>query len=245
MRKADLLIFRHVVRKADCDSGLETAALLVAETEYPKLDIAECLGVLDRWGRRARRLVAGARGGAEPPIVPVLDLLYREIGLRGNVGDYYDPRNSFLNEVVERRLGIPITLGIVLMSVCRRAGVAAEGVSFPGHFLVRTTDALGTPLFVDPFEGRPLDDDSLQLLYEQATGDPGELDPGYLVAATRKQILARLLNNLRAIYEVRGDRRRLKKILERMAILNPGDDVDARLALLRFNAQLPVRPAVN
>ncbi|MCG5055062.1 MAG: transglutaminase-like domain-containing protein [Myxococcales bacterium] len=243
--ETDLLLFQHLISKNDCDLGLETAALVVAEAEYPGLNLARYAAKLDRMGRRARKLVQDSMLEGAPPIVAVLRMLYEDMGFRGNVSDYYDPKNSFLNDVLDRRLGIPISLALVIMSVSRRAGVRADGVSFPGHFLVRTEDDHGNLFFVDPFDGRLLDEESLQLLYEQTTGDPADLDPAVLQPACRRQILARLLNNLRAIYEVRGDRTRLRRVLQRMAILNPSDDIESRLALLGKNAPLTPRLSVN
>lgn len=243
--EAELLLFQHLLSKTDWDLGLETAALVVAEAEYPGLNLGKYSGKLDRMGRRARKLATESVLEGTLPIVAVLRMLYEEMGFRGNVSDYYDPKNSFLNDVLDRRLGIPITLALVIIGVCRRAGVKADGVSFPGHFLVRTEDEHDNVFFVDPFDGRLLDEESLQLLYEQTTGDPSDLDPAFLQPACKKQILARLLNNLRAIYEVRGDSVRLRKILQRMAILNPSDEIESRLALLGSNVPLAPRLSVN
>ncbi len=243
--EAELRLFQHLIGKSDCDTGLETAALVVAEAEYPGLNLARYKGKLDRMGRQARKLVQDSMLDGTPPIVAVLRMLYEEMGFRGNVSDYYDPKNSFLNDVLDRRLGIPITLALVIISVSRRAGVRADGVSFPGHFLVRTEDIHGNVFFVDPFDGRLLDDESLQLLDEQTTGDPSDLDPAFLQPSCRRQILARLLNNLRAIYEVRGDRLRLRRVLQRMAILNPSEEIESRLALLGNNVPLAPRLSVN
>lgn len=242
---ADLLLFEHLVRKCEGQRGLDTAALLVAEAEYPDLNVAAYLRKLDHMGRRARRLIALHTDTGLPQVAPVLNLVYDHLGFRGNVSEYYDPRNSFLNDVLDRRLGIPISLALILISTCQRAGAVAEGVSFPGHFLVRSVDVDGNPLFIDPFDGRVLDNDSLQLLYEQATGDLGEMNPECLEPATRIQILSRMLNNLRAIYEVRGDRQRLRRILQRIAILTPSDDIESRLALLGHNVPLLPRATVN
>ena len=243
--EAELRLFQHLIAKSDGDVALETAALVVAEAEYPGLNLARYKGKLDRMGRRARKLVQDSMLDGTPPIVPILRMLYEEMGFRGNVSDYYDPKNSFLNDVLDRRLGIPITLALVIISVSRRAGVRADGVSFPGHFLVRTEDNDGNVFLVDPFDGRLLDEESLQLLYEQTTGDPSDLDPAFLQPSCRRQILARLLNNLRAIYEVRGDSLRLRRVLQRMAILNPSDEIESRLALLHNNAPLAPRLSVN
>jgi regulator of sirC expression with transglutaminase-like and TPR domain len=248
----DLVLFAHLVRKPDIELDLDRAALLIAEAEYPELDVAGYVSKLDRLGQLARQRLRslGIQPG-QPGVAPIdgmmaiLQLLYQDLGFRGNVSDYYDPRNSFLNEVVDRRTGIPITLAVVLLGVCRRAGVVAHGISFPGHFLVRTARRGGEPVFVDPFDGRVLEPGQIRALYEQATGDPGMIDERFLEPASRRQILARMLNNLRNIYEIRGDRLRLQRVLERMAVVSPSDEVRSRLDLLVSNAALPPRVSVN
>jgi regulator of sirC expression with transglutaminase-like and TPR domain len=250
----DLVLFGHLVRKPEAELDLERAALLIAESEYPGLDVAAYVAKLDqlaatvRLRMRAEGLVVEPAGSAaryQSVVGFVLGCIYGELGFRGNVCDYYDPRNSFFNEVLDRRTGIPITLALVLMGVCWRVGIAAFGVSFPGHFLVRMPRSGGEPLFVDPFDGRILSSTDLKALYEQATGDPGDVDTQVLQPAGRRQILARMLNNLRAIYEVRGDRRRLQRVLERMAIVTPSDEVRSRLDLLVQNVPLAPRVSVN
>lgn len=249
---ADLVLFAHFVRRPERDLDLERAALLIAETEYPGLDVVAYVSRLDSLGEVARQrlrslgLRAG-RSGVAPAhrLAPLLDLLYREMGFRGNSGDYYDPRNSFLNEVMDRRTGIPISLAIVLLAVCRRAGVEAHGVSFPGHFLVRTAGRGGEPIFVDPFAGRQLALAEVRALAEQAGGSLGIVDERLLAPASRFQILARLLNNLRAIYEVRGDRERLERILRRLAVVSPTDELASRLDVLVHSATLAPRVSVN
>jgi regulator of sirC expression with transglutaminase-like and TPR domain len=174
-------------------------------------------------------------------VKPILRLLYEELGFHGNVTDYYDPQNSFLNHVIDRRTGNPISLAVVLLGVCRRAGVLVEGVSFPGHFLVRTARASGEMVTIDPFDGRMLTPSVLHSIYESATGELGEIDERYLAAASRRQIVLRMLSNLRAIYEVRGDQDRLRFVLERMALLNPSEEVQRRLAsVVQATAILPL-----
>lgn len=220
----DLVLFAHLVRKPDAELDLERAALVIAEAEYPGLDVADYVAKLDGYGAMARdrlRTLGLDRPDATQAerLQAVLDVMYRRLKFRGNVTDYYDPKNSFLNDVIDRRTGIPITLAVVLLAICRRAGVQAHGVSFPGHFLVRSPGRGGAPVFVDPFEGRPLEPEQLQALYEQATGDPGDMDDRYLQPASRRQILARMLNNLRNIYMASGDTRRLNLCLERIKVL--------------------------
>jgi regulator of sirC expression with transglutaminase-like and TPR domain len=222
MDEADLSLFAHVVGRPDAHVDLAQAALMIAEGEYPNLDIPTYIGTLDRFAARARRALSAAP--ADRPIETVLRVLYGDLGFRGNADDYYDPRNSFLNEVLDRRMGIPITLGVILIEVCRRVGIEARGVSYPGHFLVRSP-VPGGAVFIDPFEGVPLDEDDLQALYKQATGDDGPIDPRRLEPATRKQILLRMLNNLRGVYETRADEKRLRDVLLRMAVLAPSDDL--------------------
>jgi regulator of sirC expression with transglutaminase-like and TPR domain len=222
MNATDLSLFAHVVARPDSHVDLAQAALMIAEGEYPNLDIPSYISALDRFAARARRALAAAPD--EPPLGVVLRVLYGDLGFRGNSDDYYDPRNSFLNDVLDRRTGIPITLGVVLIEVCRRVGVEARGVSYPGHFLVRSPTPDGGAVFIDPFEGVRLDEDDLRAIYQRATGDDGPVDPRRLEPASRKQILLRMLNNLRCVYETRADHQRLQDVLMRMAVLAPPDD---------------------
>jgi regulator of sirC expression with transglutaminase-like and TPR domain len=238
MEAADLSLFAHVVRRAT-SRDLAQAALMVAEAEYPGLDIARYIEMLDSLATRVRRAIAGAPSA--PHMATVLHVLYEELGFRGNASDYYDPKNSFLNDVLESRRGIPITLAIVLVEICRRVGVDAQGVSFPGHFLVRSAVA-GGAMIIDPFDGRPLDAEDLQLLYARATNDEGPIDPRLLEPASTRQVLLRMLNNLRSIYEGRGDQARLRAVLQRMALLSPSDEVRRLLDDLDEDSGQPPAP---
>jgi regulator of sirC expression with transglutaminase-like and TPR domain len=244
----DLLMFAHLLRQPDQALDLESTSLLLCEPEYPGLDIPGFVAKLDVMGELARiRLDFDRRCGPAPAdrVLPILRLLFGELGFRGNVADYYDPRNSFLNEVIDRRTGNPISLAIVLMAVCRRAGVETFGISFPGHFLVGARRRDRTLAVVDPFDGRMVRRAELRALYESATGDPTDIDEHYLVPATRRQILVRVLNNLRAIYEVRGDQRRLRFVLERMSVLSPSEEVRSRLNALVADVTIAPRVSVN
>ncbi len=240
MDAADLSLFAHVVGRPERELDLGQAALLVAEGEYPRLEIARYGEKLDELGARARSLIAASPHQA--PMSMVLRLLYGELGFRGNEEDYYDPRNSFLNDVIDRRRGIPITLAVVLIEVCNRAGVEAKGVSFPGHFLVRTPGP-AAPIFIDPFDGRVLDALDLQALYTQATGDRGAFDHQLLEPAAKTLILLRMLNNLRGIYQTTGDQARLRSVLLRMMVLSPSDAL--RQQLQDLDQQPPPRRTSN
>jgi regulator of sirC expression with transglutaminase-like and TPR domain len=228
-----LTLFAHVAARPEEDLDLAEAALLLGEDEYPDLDIPRYLGQLDRLGEEARRALE--RAPATPEAVPgsgnierLLRWLYGDLGFHGNEADYYDPRNSYLNEVIDRRTGIPITLAVVLIEVARRAGVEAQGVSFPGHFLVRTPSRGGV-LLVDPFEGRLLGREDVRALHARATGVAREPDAQMLAPAPKRHILVRMLNNLRGIYANRSDTARLRRVIELMQVLAPSDELSKQL----------------
>lgn len=147
--------------------------------------------------------------------------LGQRFGLRGNAADYYDPDNSFIDQVLLRRVGIPISLSLVYIEVARRAGMQAAGVGFPGHFLVRL-DAPGDHLMLDPFAaGRTLDTYELEQRMSQAGWPRGVLDLGLLDPSPVRLILARMLTNLRSVYLKRAQLPRLLLILDRMVSLLP------------------------
>ena len=180
-----------------------------------------------------------ASRSAEEQVQLVSSHLYEDLGFRGNEQDYYDPKNSLLPDVLDRRLGIPITLALVYCEVARRAGVRARGVSFPGHFLVRV-DAAGredAPVAVDPFfGGRRLDEPGLQKLLERASPAQKLVISEHLAPASPKTMLVRMLINLKWIYATRGDFARALLALDRIICLTP-DSVPA----LRERGLLAVR----
>src|SRR5678815_4245262 len=164
MRDAvDLTLFTHVVRRPDDEIELGQAALLIAATEYPGLDISSYGDQLAELGAQGRAKLGDSFGTAR--VERLLAWFGGELGFRGNSADYYDPRNSFLNEVIDRRTGIPISLAIVMLEICRRANVEANGVSFPGHFLVRA-DVGGGIVLIDPFDVTVLNHSDLRAIHE-------------------------------------------------------------------------------
>jgi regulator of sirC expression with transglutaminase-like and TPR domain len=237
MSRAELTLFTHIAARPDHEIDLASAALLIAEDAYPGLDVATFIQQLDQLGHEARQRLAGLEKPGDPLISVeaklsrVLELLYRQLGFHGNDGDYYDPRNSYLNDVLLRRTGIPITLAIVLLEVLRRAGIEASGVGFPGHFLVRAAGPRG-PIFIDPFAGKILTREALRSLHERMTGTTSDPDPRLLEPIGARAILVRLLNNLRGIFSTRSDRVRLRETLERLLILAPSPELAAEISSL-------------
>ena len=204
------------------DFPLDQAALLIGAWDYPRRDLARYRSVLDDIAARLGPDVELADSGVDRARA-ISDGLFDQLGFSANTEDYYDPRNSFLCDVLDRRVGIPITLSVVYLEVARRLGVLAQGVNFPGHFLVRvaTEDAW---LFVDPFAGgRSLTPRDLEQLLRKTTSPEAVLEPSVMAAASKRQILTRMLVNLAGIYGKQGDLPRSLDVLERLAVLEPSN----------------------
>jgi regulator of sirC expression with transglutaminase-like and TPR domain len=208
------------------------AALLIAAEEYPELDP-------QRYLDRLEDLAAALRGRIESEDAPerrlaaLNALLFGEEGFRGNAGNYYDPRNSYLNQVLDRRLGIPITLSLVYIEVGRRAGLPLSGVGFPAHFLVAYE---GEPrLLVDPFNCGPLLGvaDCEQMLLD-TFGNSVRLESHHLAASSGRQILVRLIANLKLAYQRAGDLRRALRASEQLSLVQPSAAELRDRGLLRF-----------
>jgi regulator of sirC expression with transglutaminase-like and TPR domain len=203
--------------------GLAEACLLIAEDRYPGLDAAACVARLDAIAATVRgRLPADA--SAAERVAAINRHLFEELSFTGNAEAYYDPRNSYLNEVLERRTGIPITLSIVYLEVGRRVGLAVQGVAFPGHFLVKVRLG-GGALVLDPFAGgAPQSPASLRARLEQvmpAAQARGADLAAYLDAASPRQIVARVLRNLKAIYLHAGDAQAALAVVNRLLLVVP------------------------
>jgi regulator of sirC expression with transglutaminase-like and TPR domain len=199
---------------------LDQAALALAEEEYPRMEPEEYLVRLDLLAERVRR--KAPLGRSATALHALRKVLFEEEGYRGNEADYGDPRNSFLNEVIERRLGLPITLSILYMEVARRAGLELHGVGYPGHFLAKYTAASGTEIFVDAFHGgEMLSAEECVARYRARTGGR-DLDRRHLAAIAPRQILARMLYNLKRTYLERRDDVRAYWVLDRILLLAPG-----------------------
>jgi regulator of sirC expression with transglutaminase-like and TPR domain len=227
--------FEKVIAGKDERIDLARACLLIAQDAYPGLDIDRYLGDIERMALRLRSRMPQS-GGAEERVVALNQYLFDDLGYQGNAENYYDPRNSYLNEVMDRRVGIPITLSILYMEVGRRVGLPIEGISFPGHFLVRLRLRGGT-LVLDPFTGgTPLSEvelrERLQRVIPQGVADNvpvGELPMDqFLEPATNRQILSRLLRNLKGIYREADKPERMLEVLNRMLVISPGASAELR-----------------
>ena len=217
--------FTDVVSREDF--ALDQAALLIGAWDYPERDLMEYRSTLDEIAERSAAEVAAASSGIGRARA-ISDCLFDRLGFCGNTSDYYDPRNSFLCDVLDRRTGIPISLSVLYLEVSRRVGVLSQGVNFPGHFLVRVAieDAW---LFLDPFSGgRTLTPADLEALLKKTTTPDAVLEPSVIAAASKRQILSRMLVNLAGIYGRNGDLPRSLDVLERLAVLEPSNPRIAR-----------------
>ncbi len=219
MRALDTTSFEIEVSEAGEALSPARAGLLVArECAYPDLRPSEYLAQLDD-------LAAAARVGAQPEgldrALALSRWLFETMGFQGNRAEYADPRNSYLNQVLERRLGIPITLSVVYLEVAQRLDIPAHGVGLPGHFIVAVPGE-DAPVFLDPFHGgRRLSVDDCAELVRKSVGFDGEFDPGWLAPTPPRDIVARMLNNLRAFYMSVEDWPLAIKIMERLSLLQP------------------------
>jgi len=236
------LTFAAEVAKPDDAMRLELAALLIAAEDeaHLEVDVMEYRLRLAGLGTQARERVAAARGGA--CVEAFNRFMFEEAGFHGDQQDYYSPRNSFLHHVLERRTGLPITLSIVYLEVGRKAGLLVEGVGLPGHFIVRASEQeqLETTL-VDPFYGKTLTAEDCQERLDEIYGGQVTLDSSHLRAVTTREILLRLLMNLKSIYINAHLYRQALAVIERILLLTPsaiGEHRD-RGALLAQLDRLP------
>ena len=199
---------------AGCDEiDLAQMALLIAAAEYPDLDVKEELRALDSLAAGASRSL----GQERDPLAranALSEYLFDEVGFRGNREDYYDPRNSFLNEVLSRRLGIPITLSLIYIEVGKRLGVPLVGVGMPGHFLVRIGSGQ-EDVMIDPFHrGILLSEKECAQRLQEVAGATVPWDRSYLAPVSNRELIERLLRNLRGIYLRRHDEPRALRATE-------------------------------
>jgi regulator of sirC expression with transglutaminase-like and TPR domain len=199
---------------------LVDAALLVARTEFPDLDPARYTALLDQWADRLRRRVDPSAPAGD--ILRELNrILFDEEGLRGDEDNYFDPQNSFLNRVLDRRLGIPITLCLVYSEVGCRAGFAVHGIALPGHFITGLLHTSGV-LFIDPFNrGTILTESECRQMVDARYGGETILKPEWKIPAGGRMILVRLLRNLKAIYRHLGQELQAFEMIQWILAVDP------------------------
>jgi regulator of sirC expression with transglutaminase-like and TPR domain len=230
---ADLARFAELVADENDRYSLAEACLLIAEDAYDGLDIQNYLAEIERMAARLRGRMPST-ADPEEKVIALNQFLFEDLGYAGNAEEYYDPRNSYLNEVIERRRGIPISLSVVYMEIGRKVGLPLEGVSFPGHFLVRL-GLRGSTLVLDPFSGgAPLSEHDLRKLLKRVIAGTGRVQlrspddvaaelplDQFLEPAGHRQVLARMLRNLKNIYREKNEPQRLLQVLNRLLVVNP------------------------
>ncbi len=200
-------------------------ALLLARDEYPSLDVDAYLTELKGMAHEAR---SHQRGSLLQRVKCLCRYLFHELGFHGNQRNYYDARNSYLNEVLDRRIGIPISLSAVAMAVGRRAGLEVFGVGLPGHFIVKATRD-GEEILFDPYHGgRRMTPEKCQALVKQVTGLPFEADAEALRPVSLASMATRMLTNLKGVYLRNGDFPRATRTIERLRQLAPHDLLQRR-----------------
>jgi regulator of sirC expression with transglutaminase-like and TPR domain len=219
--------FDQEIQQPDERIDLAKAALYIAQEEYPNIDAEEYLNAFDTMALELEERLPSQRYPLRV-IQSINQYLYDDLGFAGNVEDYYDPRNSYLNDVIERRLGIPITLALVYLEVARRIDFPMVGVGMPGHFLIRP-DIPDTEIFIDTFNGGeimfPQDcQERLTQFYQQ----PVQLQPEFLATVSKRQILARMLANLKYIYLNQQELEKALAAVERILLLFPGAAIEVR-----------------
>lgn len=214
---------RQFGARSAADMSLLRACLLLAQDEYPGLDIGRYEAHCDRYAADLHPRMQDLQS-PQQRIAEINRYLFEEKGFAGNDADYYDPRNSYINEVFDRRLGIPLSLGVVQIEVARRLNVPLEGVSFPGHFLVRLP-VDGGLIVLDPYNrGRPL---NVQELRDRAKPHLGGEAPDdeqllrILEPASHRDILMRMLRNLKGVYAEKEDFERALRCSDRLLMLDP------------------------
>lgn len=243
----DLTEFAALVAPEIPDEKLDLlrAALAYARPEYPELDAEKFVRKVDDFAERVRQQ-RGPIEDAAHTLASLNRVLFHEEGLSGNHENFYDPRNSYLNEVLERRLGIPITLSVVYMEVAARAGLPVAGVGLPGHFLLKHFDPAGHQVFIDPYSaGKLMSSAECQVRMDEVFGGKMTMRSEFLHSVSKRQILTRMLNNLRGIYVSTRNFRKALTVLDFILAIHPRSPDDLRQrALLRYNEGM-LRGAVN
>lgn len=214
--------FYQEIHQPEDQMNLARAALYIAQEEYPDLEVEEYLNALDVMAQEVQERLPAERYPLRI-IQTINHYLYSDLGFRGNNDDYYDPRNSFLNQVIDRRTGIPITLALVYLEITDRLDFPMVGIGMPGHFLIRPTVG-EMDIFVDAFhQGEVMFAEDCQERLSQLYGGLVELRPEFLQPISKPYFLVRMLTNLKAIYLQQEDLPRLLAVIEKILLLIPDD----------------------
>lgn len=216
----------------DADFPLFEAAVCLGQDEYPELDYQTVMTEVDRLCVRVRRRIPEDAGSLQR--LQILNqYFFRELGFGVNVNDYYDPDNSYIHKLLETRRGIPVSLGVLWLEIAANLGLSVRGVGFPGHFLVRVNLPIGQAV-IDPATGKSLSAEQLSEMLSQVQPDHAPLSAWevagspVLRSAQPREIVARMLRNLKGIFEAHGDWERLLAVQERLVVLLPGDWTEYR-----------------
>jgi regulator of sirC expression with transglutaminase-like and TPR domain len=215
--------FALLVAQPEASIELGHAALLIAAEEKPGLDVEHYRARLYEFGIEARERIAPTRDDKAGAVAAFNKYIFEELGFAGNQSDYYDPRNSLLSDVLDRRTGIPISLSVVYMEIGRRAGLKVEGIGLPGHFIVRAKEGAQQSDFflVDPFNGKIIDEEDCQERLDTIYGGQTPLSDAHLRPVSTREILARLLRNLKGVYAGAGLHSRALSVIERILLVAP------------------------
>ncbi|PSB24921.1 hypothetical protein C7B82_25195 [Stenomitos frigidus ULC18] len=219
--------FQREVEQPDEQIHLERAALYLAQEDYPELDVEAYVKALDALAAAVKE--RSPQSSYPLKIIQAINhYLYDELGFVGNTADYYDPRNSFLNEVIDRRTGIPITLSLVYLAIAQRVGLPMVGINMPGHFLIRPVID-EAEICVDAFhQGEILFPQDCEERLAQVYGHPVELKPAFLQAVSKRQYLARMLTNLKVTYSNQGKLEQTLAAIDRLLLLFPDTPLELR-----------------
>ncbi len=213
--------FESIACAEDSDIQIDEAALVIAAETDEDIDISASMRKLDELAERFEsRFSKDTVFGIS--IARLIEFIHEDEKFNGNIRDYYDPYNSYLNRVIDQRAGIPITLALIHIGLGERLNIPVHGVSFPGHFLVKYGNE--NRLLVDPFAGRILSEPDCGTLLKQIAGPKAVLKPHYFDTASRKDIMVRMLDNLKQIFWRKKQWDQSKKCIERQQLLRPEED---------------------
>lgn len=218
--------FEKVAAASEGKIVLAEAALQIAVSEYPELDVPHYLSVLKDWSGQLKRELT--KGPVHLQLDKLNDWLFGIMNFSGDTENYYDPRNSFLNDVIDRRKGIPISLSVIYLELAWALGIDASGIGFPGHFLVRVM-AEGKPLYIDTFHGgNIMTAEGCAAFLKELTEGELEFSDSFLTRVTKKDIIGRMLRNLKRIYLETSAYPKLIQVLDKLVLLYPESPEEVR-----------------